>query len=464
MRARAVLSIVCLSSLAVLAACGEDETIDSTGTPDVTFNEVSFFDTAPAVDTTFTGTLPPDFGQPCRDNRDCTTGWCVEGPDGYVCSKSCIEDCPADWGCKGVTSGSVDLVFLCVPDGEPPGPDVIEPDTTSPPDTFEPADTTPPADTGPMPDTTPPTDTTQPPVGTLCDLDPGVGTDSFFTESSDWPDCVNGCPYPADLGLVEIDLGGPGNQGGALGVLDGAMHTYSVGLGPDIDVIALRAQPRTMIEIAVQAGVGGSLIDPLVYISDGFQVRTYNSDVSPTNACARTTIAFPYVAAAPLYLVIEDAINYSAWTPTGYGPTVGGSSYGYTVRIKTTPFAPIDLGSTFAGGTLAAPNQTLLLGGETRYYRFTAPANATPTVTLTRTGGADFVPAVGVFKSDQGQMVWQSASHDGDGDGVVAVTGGFIPCHGACGSEPAEFYFAVYDWNGAAGPGTFSYNLNIQVN
>jgi len=58
---------------------------------------------------------PGAFGAPCNQNLDCNSGWCVEGEAGFVCTKTCLDDCPANWECKTVQSGSGDLVSLCVP-------------------------------------------------------------------------------------------------------------------------------------------------------------------------------------------------------------------------------------------------------------------------------------------------------------------------------------------------------------
>ncbi len=59
--------------------------------------------------------LPPDFNQPCENNEQCTTGFCIEGPDGKVCSKACVLDCPDDWECEGVQNFGSDLTYICVP-------------------------------------------------------------------------------------------------------------------------------------------------------------------------------------------------------------------------------------------------------------------------------------------------------------------------------------------------------------
>lgn len=68
-----------------------------------------------------------DLGLPCGENLDCKSEYCVETPSGGVCSQECVTECPEGWNCKAVTSlAGPDLLFLCVPDGDPgpgPGPD-----------------------------------------------------------------------------------------------------------------------------------------------------------------------------------------------------------------------------------------------------------------------------------------------------------------------------------------------------
>jgi hypothetical protein len=61
------------------------------------------------------GPPPYPFGCQCEQNKDCEGGFCVEGPQGFVCTYECIEECPTGWQCKGMTGFGGDLVFLCVP-------------------------------------------------------------------------------------------------------------------------------------------------------------------------------------------------------------------------------------------------------------------------------------------------------------------------------------------------------------
>ncbi|MFT7624640.1 MAG: streptogramin lyase [Myxococcota bacterium] len=59
--------------------------------------------------------LPADFNKPCENNDQCTTGLCIEGPDGKVCSMLCITACPEDWECEPVTNFGGDVTYMCVP-------------------------------------------------------------------------------------------------------------------------------------------------------------------------------------------------------------------------------------------------------------------------------------------------------------------------------------------------------------
>ncbi|MDP6945467.1 MAG: hypothetical protein QF464_15065, partial [Myxococcota bacterium] len=68
------------------------------------------------------GTGPPpepgclDCGQPCDDGDECLSGWCVEGPDGDICTETCDAECPPGMSCRAVTSGPGDDTYICVPD------------------------------------------------------------------------------------------------------------------------------------------------------------------------------------------------------------------------------------------------------------------------------------------------------------------------------------------------------------
>jgi hypothetical protein len=55
------------------------------------------------------------FKAPCSENSDCFSGFCVEGPDGYLCTKLCEEECPTGYDCRA-TATATDVIFLCLPE------------------------------------------------------------------------------------------------------------------------------------------------------------------------------------------------------------------------------------------------------------------------------------------------------------------------------------------------------------
>ncbi|MFH1533170.1 MAG: hypothetical protein ABIK09_20785 [Pseudomonadota bacterium] len=54
------------------------------------------------------------FLDPCGENADCQSGWCVEHMGDAVCTTTCQEDCPAGWACQQVAGTDPDVVFICV--------------------------------------------------------------------------------------------------------------------------------------------------------------------------------------------------------------------------------------------------------------------------------------------------------------------------------------------------------------
>ncbi len=58
----------------------------------------------------------PASGQPgasCKEPSDCDSGYCVEGPDGRVCTRKCVECCPQGFACQESKLG--DAEFVCMP-------------------------------------------------------------------------------------------------------------------------------------------------------------------------------------------------------------------------------------------------------------------------------------------------------------------------------------------------------------
>lgn len=64
-----------------------------------------------------------EIGDPCDEDDDCPSGWCIEvaGGNGQkVCTDFCNgdEDCPDDWVCAAVANSGADRTFLCFPEAE----------------------------------------------------------------------------------------------------------------------------------------------------------------------------------------------------------------------------------------------------------------------------------------------------------------------------------------------------------
>jgi hypothetical protein len=56
------------------------------------------------------------FLDPCGENADCQSGWCVEHMGDGVCTRACTEECPDGWTCKAVAGTDPDLIYVCVSD------------------------------------------------------------------------------------------------------------------------------------------------------------------------------------------------------------------------------------------------------------------------------------------------------------------------------------------------------------
>jgi len=54
------------------------------------------------------------FLDPCDENVDCLSGWCVDHLGESVCTQPCTEECPPGWMCQQVAGTYPDLVYVCV--------------------------------------------------------------------------------------------------------------------------------------------------------------------------------------------------------------------------------------------------------------------------------------------------------------------------------------------------------------
>ena len=53
-------------------------------------------------------------GSTCKLAADCQSGYCVESANGKICSRSCVDCCPAGLACDQL-SGGADFALVCIP-------------------------------------------------------------------------------------------------------------------------------------------------------------------------------------------------------------------------------------------------------------------------------------------------------------------------------------------------------------
>jgi hypothetical protein len=100
----------------------EKDIEDITGTAEdstVVGEDIVSFETSTPTEVTIdqTGWQVIPMGDECVDaEEDCGIGgYCVPGPNGSVCTSTCISDCPVGWTCKGIDPEGTGLQFLCIP-------------------------------------------------------------------------------------------------------------------------------------------------------------------------------------------------------------------------------------------------------------------------------------------------------------------------------------------------------------
>ena len=127
-----------LAALALLVACGsdpastDDEAPDGLSTLDVVdviAPDAVVLDTAPGADADAAApedaadaadTAEPDasngeLGDPCTDDADCDSGFCISTFDGRQCTEVCNGECPDGWDCLVLATSGGDFAQLCVP-------------------------------------------------------------------------------------------------------------------------------------------------------------------------------------------------------------------------------------------------------------------------------------------------------------------------------------------------------------
>ena len=218
------------------------------------------------------------------------------------------------------------------------------------------------------------------------------------------------------------------------------------------------------------------MIDPLIQIHDGFEELTFNDAVAEGELTARTVVAAPSAGEGlPLYFRVHAGRNYEAWPS---GPWVGGEAYSYIIRFDTWEFDPVELGElTSSNSPIEVNGAELLRGGDLHYYRLAAPATlestSMPTVHFTRTGSTDFIGVLSGMNTIGGQLIWNRNGilWDLEGTGSITLPGltqydvenSFVVCiPGECDGL-GEYIFVVTDFNGAAFPGSVTYDLSITL-
>ncbi len=56
------------------------------------------------------------FLDPCAENGDCLSGWCVGHMGEEVCTIQCESECPPGWSCQQIPGTAPDVVFVCTSD------------------------------------------------------------------------------------------------------------------------------------------------------------------------------------------------------------------------------------------------------------------------------------------------------------------------------------------------------------
>jgi hypothetical protein len=64
-----------------------------------------------------TGPTPGRFGDPCTENDDCLSRFCIEGLEGdLICTQACVDECPDEgYECRLIENSGGDLVSICFP-------------------------------------------------------------------------------------------------------------------------------------------------------------------------------------------------------------------------------------------------------------------------------------------------------------------------------------------------------------
>ena len=106
---------------AVLCSCGDDPAAPSSqtgadipsGGQEIVVPEKDAADTGEEPAVPFECAEEEGPGCACDGPGDCTSEWCVDSPEGKVCTKTCFDDCPEGWVCSEVQNTGGDSTFIC---------------------------------------------------------------------------------------------------------------------------------------------------------------------------------------------------------------------------------------------------------------------------------------------------------------------------------------------------------------
>ncbi|MEZ4335162.1 MAG: hypothetical protein R3B82_00850 [Sandaracinaceae bacterium] len=293
------------------------------------------------------------------------------------------------------------------------------------------------------------------------DAGPGLDAAAEEPEPSDFADCVSPsvCPRVAPLGVLDLRTDATVTVAGRL---DDLAHPRSDGCRdfPDVDVFALMAAERSMVEIRVEPQLGvDSLLRPVALTFDGATALTFaTGDWSGPGevASARTMLIVPS-GAAPIHVVLEDARNIvDGRCASGIAAPAGGPGFGYRVVARRSDFAPEELGDLTANASRSAA--PIAARGDLTVYRFTTAAPR-PSIDVTLVSCVDgrprdeCEPFAVPLDATMGQALWRDVTVDADVEHE----------HRDWGDAPqSEYLFLVTDLYGNGGPG-YAYDLVVTV-
>ncbi len=53
-------------------------------------------------------------GDPCTEDTECASGYCVQTAEGKACSETCTDDCPEGWACEDLLGSNEEVVSICM--------------------------------------------------------------------------------------------------------------------------------------------------------------------------------------------------------------------------------------------------------------------------------------------------------------------------------------------------------------